>query len=52
MPPFFTRGVLLDAAGQRGLDYLPKGSPVGADEMEAMCRAEGVTVEPWDVVLI
>jgi kynurenine formamidase len=52
MPPFFTRGILLDAAGHRGLDHLPKGSPVGADEMEAMCKAEGVTVEPWDVVLI
>ena len=52
MPPFFTRGVLLDAAGHRGLDCLPKGSPVDAAEMEAICDAEGVTVQPWDVVVI
>jgi kynurenine formamidase len=52
LPPVFTRGILLDAASHRGVDYLPKGSPIGADEMEAMCRAEGVTVQPWDVVLI
>jgi kynurenine formamidase len=52
LPPFFSRGILLDAPGHRGLDVLPKGSPIDAAEMDAMCRAEGVTVEPWDVVLI
>jgi kynurenine formamidase len=52
MPPFFSRGILLDAPGYRGLDVLPKGSPIDAAEMEAMCAAEGVTVEPWDVVVI
>jgi kynurenine formamidase len=52
MPPFFTRGVLLDAAGHRGLGCLPKGEPIGANELEAISKAEGVTVQPWDVVLI
>lgn len=52
MPPFFTRGILLDAPGYRGVDCLPKGDPIDAAEMEAICRAEGVSVEPWDVVLI
>ena len=52
MPPFFTRGVLLDAAGHRGLDCLPAGAPIDAAEMEAICVAQGVTVGPWDVVLI
>jgi kynurenine formamidase len=52
LPPFFTRGILLDAAGHRNVEYLPGGSPVGADEMEAICKAEGVTVMPWDAVLI
>jgi kynurenine formamidase len=52
MPPFFTRGVLIDAAGYRGVDCLPKGSPIDAAEMEAICAAQGVTVEPWDVVVI
>ena len=52
MPPFFTRGVLLDAPGYRGVDCLPKGEPIEASELEAICAAEGVTVEPWDVVVI
>jgi kynurenine formamidase len=52
MPPFFTRGVLLDAAGHRGLACLPKGSPVDAAEMDAICAAEGVEVRAGDVVAI
>ena len=52
MPPFFTRGVLLDAPRFRGVDCLPKGSPIDAAEMEAICADQGVTVQPWDVVLI
>jgi kynurenine formamidase len=52
MPPFFTRGVLLDAAGQRGVACLPAGSPIDAAEMDAMCAAQGVEVRPWDVVVI
>ncbi len=52
MPPFFTRGVLLDAAGHRRVPCLPKGSPIDAAELEAICAAQGVTVQPWDVVVI
>ncbi len=52
LPPFFSRGVLLDAAGHRGLACLPKGSPVDAAELEAICAAEGVDVRPGDVVVI
>ncbi|NIA24070.1 MAG: cyclase family protein [Gammaproteobacteria bacterium] len=52
LPPFFTRGVLLDAAGYRGVAALPAGSPVGADELEAIAAWEGVEVRPWDTVLI
>jgi kynurenine formamidase len=44
--------VLLDAAGHRGVECLPAGSPVDATELEAICRKQGVTVEPWDVVVI
>ena len=52
MPPFFTRGILLDAAGYRGVACLPKGSPVDAAELEAICAAEGVEVRAGDVVAI
>jgi len=52
LPPFFTRGVLLDAAGYRGVQALPAGSPIGADELGAIAAREGVEVRPWDTVLI
>jgi kynurenine formamidase len=52
LPPFFTRGVLLDAPGFRGIEALPAGLPVDAEEMQAIADWEGVEVRPWDVVLI
>ncbi|HEX9978356.1 MAG TPA: cyclase family protein, partial [Acidimicrobiia bacterium] len=52
LPPFFTRGVLLDPPTFRGIDALPAGEPVGADELQAIAKAQGVEVRPWDVVLI
>ena len=52
LPPFFTRGVLLDAAGYRGVEALPAGSPIDAIEMQAIAEWEGVEVRKWDVVLI
>ena len=52
LPPMFTRGVLLDVPRHRGLDCLPAGAPVDADECRAICAAEGVEVGRWDVVLI
>jgi kynurenine formamidase len=52
LPPFFTRGVLLDAAGHRGVECLTAGSAIDAAELEAICTAQGVSVEPWDVVVI
>lgn len=52
LPPFFTRGVMLDPPTFRGIDALPAGEPVDADEMTAITEAQGVEVKPWDVVLI
>jgi kynurenine formamidase len=52
LPHFFTRGVLLDPPTYRGVDALPAGEPVGADELQAIAAAQGVEVRPWDVVLI
>jgi kynurenine formamidase len=52
MPPMFTRGVLLDVPTHRGVPHLAAGEPVGAAELEAIARAEGVEVQPWDVVVI
>jgi kynurenine formamidase len=52
LPPFFTRGVLIDAARHRGVACLPAGSPIDAAEMDAICSAQGVRVQRWDVVMI
>jgi kynurenine formamidase len=52
LPPFFTRGVLLDAAGHRGVACLPKGSAIDATELQAIASAQQVSVERWDVVVI
>ena len=52
LPPIFTRGVLLDPPGYRGIDALPAGEPVGADELRKIAKAQGVEVRRWDVVLI
>jgi kynurenine formamidase len=52
LPPFFTRGVMLDPPTYRGVDALSAGEPVGGDELEAIAESQGVDVRPWDVVLI
>jgi kynurenine formamidase len=52
MPPFFTRGVLLDVPTYRGVPHLGAGEPVGAVELEDIAKAQGVEVRQWDVVVI
>lgn len=52
MPPFFTRGVLLDPPAHRGVEALDAGEPVTGDELSAMAEAQNVDVRPGDVVLI
>lgn len=52
LPAIFTRGLLLDVAGWRGVACLARGEPVTAADLEAVARAQGVTVGEWDVVLV
>jgi len=52
LPPFITRGVLLDPPRHRGVDALSAGEAVGADELERIAKAQGVEIRPWDIVLI
>ena len=46
------RGVLLDIARLRGVDWLDLGEPIGVEELEAAEAAHGVTVGPGDILLI
>lgn len=52
LPHFITRGLLLDVPGYRGVDALPASDPVTADELQAVCRHQGVEVRPGDIVLV
>jgi kynurenine formamidase len=52
LPPFVTRGVLLDVPGHRGIEALPAHEPVTADELQAVAAHQGVEVRAGDVVLI
>lgn len=51
MPPFFTRGVLIDVAGHRGVSALDAGEAVTVCEVEEICEQQGTPVKPWDVLL-
>jgi kynurenine formamidase len=53
LEPIWTRGLLYDVPGFRGVDYLGKGEPVTAEELVAVREAQGVG-EPGegDVVLV
>jgi kynurenine formamidase len=52
LPPFITRGVLLDVPGFRGVEALPAHEPVTGDELQAVADHQGVAVRPGDVVLV
>lgn len=46
------RGVLLDVARLRGVDWLEAGEEIAPDELDAACAAQGVEVGPGDIVLL
>jgi kynurenine formamidase len=47
-----TRGVLADVARHRGVDVLPPGEGIGADELADVLDAQGVEVRPGDALLV
>ena len=47
-----TRGVLMDIARLKGVDYLEPGTPIYVEDLEAWEREAGVRVEPGDIVLV
>ena len=47
-----TRGVLLDVARLKGKRWLDRDEPVFPEDLEAAEEAEGVRVEPGDVLLV
>jgi kynurenine formamidase len=47
-----TRGVLADVARHRGVEVLPAGEGIGADELRGVLDAQGVEVRPGDALLV
>jgi kynurenine formamidase len=52
IPPIVARGVMIDVAGQKGVEALPKGYEITVADLEAALRAQNVEVTPGSVVLI
>lgn len=52
IPPIIARGVLIDVAGQKGAETLPKGYEITVADLEAALRAQNLDVTPGTVVLI
>ena len=50
--PIFRRGILLDIAGQSGVEALPADFEIAPEHLEAAAVAAHVQVEPGDVVLL
>jgi len=46
------RGVLIDMARHRGKDWLDKGETFDHEDLEAAAKAQGVTIEPHDVLCV
>jgi kynurenine formamidase len=47
-----TRGILMDIARLKGVEYLEPGTPIYVEDLEAWEAQSGVTVGPGDVVLV
>ena len=47
-----TKGVLMDIARLKGVDYLEPGTQIYVEDLEAWERQAGVRVEPGDILLV
>jgi kynurenine formamidase len=52
IPPLWRRGVLYDVPAHRGVEALPAGDPINADELLAIERETGVAASAGDVALV
>lgn len=52
IPPIVARGVMIDVAGQKGLEALPANYEITVADLEAALRAQNVDVTPGTVALV
>ena len=51
IPPFVTRGVLLDMAAYYGVDVVPEGTAFNKAEIEGAAKKQGIEIRQGDVVI-
>ena len=51
IPPFVTRGIVLDMAAYYGQSMLPEGTAFNRKEIEAQAKKQGIEIRKGDVVL-
>lgn len=52
LPPIVTRGVLLDAAGHKGVEMLPGGAVIRRADLQAIAEKQGIAIRRGDVVIL
>ena len=52
IPPIVVRGVLIDVAGQKGVEALPGGTAIGSKDLRAALEKQGTTIKPGDAVFV
>jgi kynurenine formamidase len=50
--PIVGRGLLLDVAAHRAVSELLPADGIGAEELEAIAEAEGISIRPGDCILV
>ena len=50
--PIITRGVLLDLARLKGVDYFTEGYPLAGADLDACVAAAGLSIHPGDVICL
>lgn len=51
VPPIVTRGVLVDVAGYKGTERLPKGYVITVSDLDGALKRQGVEIQSGDAVL-
>lgn len=53
VPGFATRGIVLDIAGLKGVDFLTEGTPINKPEILAAMQRQGIkSIEKGDIVIL
>ena len=52
IPPIISRGILIDVAGEKGVDMLPDSYEISSEDLQRALTKQGIALQPGDAVLI